>query len=217
MKVNTDSVLLGAWAEIPKEAKTGIDIGSGTGILGLMVAQRNTNIKLIGIEIEKNAFEESTNSFYNSPYNERLTAVNLPLQKFIPETKLDCIISNPPYFIDDLKNEDSNKTQARHTDTLSFQELILFAEKYLSDFGKFNLILPKTESEVFIKQTEKSNLFLQKIAHIQPNTNKKVNRVLLCFGLQKIELEKETFCVYKSQGVYSEKHKKLTVDFYLDK
>ncbi len=217
MKVNTDSVLLGSWAEIPERAKTGLDIGSGTGILALMIAQRNQNIELIGIEIEQNAFEESKSNFENSPNNKRLEAVNLPLQSFIRNAKFDFIISNPPYFINDLKNEDSNKSQARHTDTLSFEELILFTENNLSENGKFNLILPKRESEIFINLSENSALFLQKIAFIQPNKNKKVNRVLLCFGLQKIKLEEETFCVYQSHQVYSERHRELTKDFYLDK
>ena len=142
---------------------------------------------------------------------------NLPWQKFVPETKFDCIISNPPYFINDLKNKDSNKTKARHTDTLSFKEIINFIATHLSKEGTFNLILPKTESEIFREEVLKSNLYLQKIAFIKPNPNKEINRVLMCFGREYKELEKETFCVYESQGVYSKKHHELTHMFYLDK
>ena len=217
MKVNTDSVLLGSWATINSNAKTGLDIGSGTGILSLMLAQRNRDISILGIEIEPNAFEESKINFEDSPWKERLVAVNLPLQKFVPETKFDCIISNPPYFINDLKNKDSNKTKARHTDTLSFKEIINFIATHLSKEGTFNLILPKTESEIFREEVLKSNLYLQKIAFIKPNPNKEINRVLMCFGREYKELEKETFCVYESQGVYSKKHHELTHMFYLDK
>ena len=158
MKVNTDSVLLGAWAKIPETAKTGLDIGSGTGILALMIAQRNTNIELSGVEIEPNAFEESDFNFKKSPWSQRLLAVNLPLQEFVPKTKLDCIITNPPYFENDLKNEDENKKTARHTDSLSFLELILFAENNLSKDGTFNLILPLTESNIFREIAKKSTL-----------------------------------------------------------
>lgn len=217
MKVNTDSVLLGAWAKIPETAKRGLDIGSGTGILALMIAQRNTNIELAGVEIEPNAFEESDFNFKKSPWPQRLLAVNLPLQDYIPESKIDFIITNPPYFVNDLKNLDSNKTQARHTDSLSFEEIIEFVIEHLSTDGYFNLILPKTESEIFINLAKKSWLFLTKIGFIKPNKNKEVNRVLMCFSKNKENLKEETFCVYESHQVYSERHHELTNEFYLDK
>lgn len=217
MKVNTDSVLLGAWAEIPEDSKIGIDIGSGTGLLALMIAQRNPKIKITGIEIEKNAFEESKINFKNSPYSKRLKAVNLPLQKFETEVKFDVIISNPPYFVNDLKNQTQNKTTARHTDSMSFEELLFFAENNLSNYGKFSLVLPKIESQLFIFLSEKTSLHLQQVAFIQPNSAKSVNRVLMCFGKEKTKLIEETFCVYQSQGVYSKEHHELTKDFYLEK
>lgn len=217
MKVNTDSVLLGSWAEIPLDAKRGLDIGSGTGILALMIAQRSKEIKITGIEIEKNAFEESKINFENSPYSNRLKAVNLPLQKFVSDLKFDCIITNPPYFENDLKNEDENKKTARHTDSLSFQELIKFTENNLSQSGRLNLILPFTESEIFRKLAQASSLFLTKIAFIKPNKNKNTNRVLMCFSLTEETIKEEEFCVYKAPGVYSKEHHELTKDFYLDK
>jgi tRNA1Val (adenine37-N6)-methyltransferase len=217
MKVNTDSILLGAWAHNYEETKTGLDIGSGTGILTLMVAQRNPNIELVGIEIEPNAFEESKFNFKTSPWNKRLKAVNLPIQKYKSSTLLDFIITNPPYFENDLKNEDSNKTTARHTDSLSFQELIDFVEQNLSQKGSFNLILPLTESEIFREMAKQTSLHLTRIAFVKPNKTKTVNRVMMTFSKTKKKLEKETFCVYQSQGVYSQRHHELTKDFYLDK
>ena len=217
MKVNTDSVLLGAWAQIIEEAKTGLDIGSGTGILSLMLAQKHQSIEVIGLEIELNAFEESNFNFKHSPWHKRLKAVNLPLQKFNSDVEYDCIISNPPYFENDLKNEDINKKTARHTDTLSFQELILFVENSISFNGNFSLILPLTESEIFRGIIEKSDLYLIRIAFIKPNENKNINRVMMTFSKAKFELKEETFCVYKSQGIYSKRHQELTKEFYLSK
>ena len=217
MKVNTDSVLLGAWAQISEDAKTGLDIGSGTGILALMIAQRNQNLEITGIEIEPNSFEESKFNFNNSPWNKRLEAVNLPVQKYESTPLFDFIITNPPYFENDLKNEDSNKTTARHTDSLSFQELITFAEINLSLKGNFNLILPLTESKIFREIAKQTSLFLIKIAFVKPNNNKTINRVMMTFSKTKKELDEETFCVYQSQGVYSQRHHELTKDFYLDK
>jgi tRNA1Val (adenine37-N6)-methyltransferase len=217
MKVNTDSVLLGAWASINSNAETGLDIGSGTGILSLMIAQRYPKMKIIGLEIEKQAFEESKINFTNSKWKRRLQAVNLPLQEYVPNSKLDCIISNPPYYINNLKNQNISKSQARHTDTLSFEELINFAETFLSEKGTFNLILPKTEGEIFINIASESRLNFQKITFIKPNKNKSINRVMMCFGKEEKDLLKGMFCVYKSKGVYSKEHHQLTKDFYLDK
>ena len=217
MKVNTDSVLLGAWAIIPSIAKYGLDIGSGTGLLALMTAQRHSTINLTGIEIEKNAFEESEVNFKHSPWSKRLTAINSSLQNFKSTQKFDFIISNPPYFIDDLKNSKFEKTQARHTDSLSFEDLLYFAKNYLSEKGVFNLILPKKESDLFISISENYSLHLHKISFIKPNPDKEVNRVLMSFGRKKKKIEKDTFCVYQSQGVYSKKHHQLTKNFYLDK
>lgn len=217
MKVNTDSVLLGAWAEIPEGAKIGLDIGSGTGILALMITQRNPKIEMTGIEIEKNAFEESKINFKNSPYRKRLKAVNLPLQEFTPNQPIDLIISNPPYFINDLKNRDNNKSQARHTTSLTFMELIEFAKSNLSDKGLFSVILPKKESEIFLSLCRDKELHLTTIAFIKPNPSKIVNRVMMSYGHEKVVVKQQEFCVYESQGVYSQEHKKLTKDFYLDK
>lgn len=217
MKVNTDSVLLGAWAEIPEGAKIGLDIGSGTGILALMITQRNPKIEMTGIEIEKNAFEESKINFKNSPYSKSVKAVNLPLQEFTPNQPIDLIISNPPYFINDLKNRDNNKSQARHTTSLTFMELIEFAKSNLSDKGLFSVILPKKESEIFLSLCRDKELHLTTIAFIKPNPSKIVNRVMMSYGHEKVVVKQQEFCVYESQGVYSQEHKKLTKDFYLDK
>lgn len=217
MKVNTDSVLLGAWAQNSKDAKEGLDIGSGTGILALMLAQKYPNLELIGVEIEPNAFEESKFNFNNSPWKERLTAVNLPVQKYESSSLLDLIITNPPYFENDLKNEDKNKITARHTDSLSFQNLVNFVETNLSQKGNFYLILPLTESEIFREIAKQTSLLLIRIAFVKPNEKKNANRVMMTFSKTKKELKEETFCVYQSQGFYSERHHELTKDFYLDK
>lgn len=217
MKVNTDSVLLGSWTQIPKNAKTGLDIGSGTGILSLMLAQKNDKIQITGVEIESNAFEESKLNFLNSTWNKRLKAVNLPIQNFTPGIKFDCIITNPPYFENDLKNEDVNKKTARHTDTLSFQDLINYVKTHLSSYGNFSLILPVNESKKFIEIAKQNSFYLTKIAFVKPNERKAVNRVMMCFSISYSSLKEETFCVYQSQGVYSERHHELTKEFYLDK
>lgn len=216
MKVNTDSVLLGAWSEIPKNAIHGLDIGSGTGLLALMLAQRNANLKIFGIEIEKNAFEESKTNFKNSPWKNRLKAEHVSLQQYVPKSKFDVIICNPPFFINDLKSSNKQKNFARHSDSLSQKEIITFVENRLTSNGIFSLILPKLESEIFLEQIIDSKLNLIKIANIKPNKEKKVNRIMMSFGLDSKFIKEETFCVYQEKGIYSERHKQLTCEFYLN-
>ena len=217
MKVNTDSVLLGAWTKIVENAKTALDIGSGTGLLALMLAHKNNDIEIDAIEIEKNAFLESKENFENSKWKKRLTSIPISLQNFNPPTKYDCIITNPPYFLNSLKNEMKTKRLARHTDSLSFEEIIEFCLKHLTSKGKLHLVLPKTEAETFIELSTNKNLYLNKRCNIKPNSDKPINRVMMELSLTKVDLLVEEMEVYKSQNVYSDKHFELTKEFYLDK
>ena len=215
MKVNTDSVLLGAWAQIPENTKTALDIGTGTGLLALMLAHKNINIQIDAIEIEENAFLESKENFEDSNWNNRLTSFHISLQKFTPTKNYDLIITNPPYFLNSLKNELKNKSLARHTDSLSFEEIINFCTKKLTPKGRVVLILPKEESDVFIGISENKDLFLNRKCTIKPNSNKPVNRVLMEFSLTKTKIILEEMEVYKAQNIYSDKHRELTHEFYL--
>lgn len=217
MKVNTDSVLLGAWTQITENTKTALDIGSGTGLLTLMLAHKNKDILIDAIEIEENAFVESKDNFENSNWNNRLTPFHISLQKFTPTRKYDLIITNPPYFLNSLKNELKNKSLARHTDSLSFEEIIEFCIQNLTSKGKLFLILPKEESDIFIEKSTTKNLFLNKKCTIKPNSNKPINRVLMEFSLTKTKVILEKMEIYKAQNVYSDKHFELTKEFYLDK
>lgn len=215
MKVNTDSVLLGAWAKIPKDSIYGVDLGAGTGVLSLMIAQRHPFIQLTGVEIESEAFHEASLNFEESPWANRLEAIHLPLQHYIPNSSLDFIISNPPYFINDLKNNKASKTMARHSDSLPFQEIIDFVDTHLSPKGFFNLILPVFESTIFREIAQSTSLRLTHIAYVKPHEHKEINRVMMCFSKSNQQLIEEIFSVYQSQGIYSLRHQELTKEFYL--
>ena len=217
MKVNTDSVLLGAWTQIPENAKNILDIGTGTGVLALMMAHKNNFIEIDAIEIEKNAAEEAKENFKNSKWNNRIKSYFIPLQSFLPKTKYDCIITNPPYFINALKNTKKNKSLARHTESLSFEEIIYFCAKNMTCKGMLSLILPKQEAEIFQEIAKKEELFLTRICFIRPTVDKEFNRVLMEFSLKKKEFQKEEMEIYQAKNVYSKKHFELTKEFYLNK
>lgn len=216
MKVNTDSVILGAYTTfvIPKMA---LDIGTGTGLLALMLAHKYPNLIIDAIEIEKESLQEAQLNFTRSPWGKRINSFNKPLQQFVPNNKYDIIITNPPYFINSSKNPNQQKSKARHTDYLSFQEIIDFSKKHLTANGILSLILPKTEGDIFEGLAIKNSLFLSRKLNISPLPNKSVNRVVLVFSLQKVlNPVIENMLVYQEVNKYSQQHFELTKEFYLD-
>lgn len=218
MKVNTDSVILGAWTQ-HSNPKKALDIGTGTGLLALMLAHKHSNLSIDAIEIDKNNLDEASHNFDKSIWKDRITAEHIALQDFAPQKKYDIIITNPPYFINSSKNKTNTKTQARHTDNLSFEEIITFALSHLSVNGILSLILPKTESEIFEKTAQLNQLHLSKKLLIKPLPNKNINRVAMEFkkSSQNNLVKQEHLTVYKSVNQYSSTHYELTRDFYLNK
>lgn len=217
MKVNTDSVILGAYTSYTNP-KTALDIGTGTGLLTLMLAHKYPNLLLDAVEIEQESLQEAELNFTNSPWSERINAENKALQDFVPTHKYDVIITNPPYFINSSKNPNHLKTTARHTDCLSFQEIIDFSKTHLTPKGILSLILPKTEGDIFEELALKNDLFLSQKLNISPLPNKDVNRVVLVFSLNKLNKPKiDNMLVYQEVSKYSQQHQELTKEFYLNK
>ena len=216
MKVNTDSVILGAYTTHPNP-KNALDIGTGTGLLALMLAHKFPNLNIDAIEIEKESLIEAQLNFSNSTWKNRINAIHKSLQEFTPNTKYDLIITNPPYFINSSKNENQLKTNARHTDSLSFEEIITFAKNNLTQQGILSLILPKTEADIFENLSLKKELFLSQKLNISPLPNKSINRVVLIFSSKKpINIVSEKMLVYQEVNKYSQQHYELTKDFYLE-
>lgn len=217
MKVNTDSVILGAYTKHPTP-KTALDIGTGTGVLALMLAHKYPELSIDAIEIEQNSLEEAAINFKNSPWSNRLNPICYSLQNFIPNTQYDLIITNPPYFINSSKNETQLKTNARHTDSLSFSDIIIFAQKHLTEKGILSLILPLTEGNIFEELALKNGLFLSQKLNITPLTNKNINRLVLVFCKTKpVNCIIENMLVYQEVNNYSQQHHELTKEFYLAK
>ena len=214
MKVGTDGVLLGAWSTI-KESNV-LDIGAGTGLIAIMLAQRNTTIIIDAVEIEIEAFKEAEINSNNCVWKNRINVYNKAIQKFESQKKYDTIISNPPFFIDSTKAPKSGRNSARHTDELSFNDLITNVTQLLNPGGIFSLILPITEANQFTKLAKEENLFLNRKCVVKPNPTKPAKRVLMEFSLQQTAvIETKLTIETATRHQYTKEYISLTKDFYL--
>ena len=213
MKVGTDGVLLGAWAACDG-AKRILDIGTGTGVIALMLAQRNPEAQIQAVEIDETATRRARSNFDMSPWAERLEVECCAVQEFNPAEKFDLIISNPPYFVDSLLPPDAKRSTARHTHDLSFEELDKAACQLLANEGKFALILPTTEFEKYLAITQ---LSLVRRCDVHPIEGGEVKRVMAEFAKQKVgETILENISIERGRrGDYTEEYRTLTKDFYL--
>ncbi len=217
MKVGTDGVMLGAWIKPPKNLKRILDIGTGTGLLALMLAQKSKAM-IDAIDIDESSIGQAKENFYNSPWPERLKAIHCSLQNFsnsISE-KFDLIVSNPPYFSDSYKTSDSSRTLARHSDqSLSFDDLIDGVVKLLSPDGKFYLILPLKEGELFENLAREKGLFANQITSVFTRKGKPTKRLLMSFQFFRHKKITDDLVIQNDDGDFSENYRKLTEDFYL--
>ena len=214
MKVGTDGVLLGCWTDIPASGSV-LDIGTGSGLIALMIAQR-TNAQIDAIDIASDAYEQACVNFAQSPWNERLKAHISSIQEWQHEALYDLIISNPPYFNNSLKNPDKGRELARHTDSLSYAELIAHSVRLLKDWGRLSIILPaEAESEV-CSIADAHGLYLSRVTRIYSKECKPVRRVLLSWTKQADSIVREDRLVLENaEGGRSTQYQELAKDFYL--
>jgi tRNA1Val (adenine37-N6)-methyltransferase len=216
MKVGTDAVLIGAWVETIN-AQNILDIGTGTGIIAIMMAQKS-QADIVAIDIDALACEQSRENIQNSPWPNRIKVINQSLQQFAAsnEQKFDLIVSNPPYFVDAYKSAEESRNQARHNDQLPFIDLVKCAINLLNPQGRICIILPTKESLKFRELAAANKLFLTKIMHIKTTLYKDEKRQLLQFELINKKLIEETLVIEQEERhSYSEEYKSLTKDFYL--
>ena len=213
MKVGTDGVLLGAWADC-EGAKRILDIGTGTGVIALMLAQRNSQAAIHAVEIDETATRRARSNFDMSPWAERLTVENCAVQEFVPSEKFDLIISNPPYFIDSLQCPDAKRTTARHTQDLTFEELDKAVCRLLAESGRFALILPTAEFEKYLSITQ---LHLVRRCDMHPTIGAATKRIMAEFAKCAVaEIVYENITIEKAtRGDYTDEYRALTKDFYL--
>ncbi|MFC6877670.1 tRNA1(Val) (adenine(37)-N6)-methyltransferase [Flavobacterium myungsuense] len=218
MKVGTDGVLLGAWTPIENNPFSILDIGTGTGIIALMLAQRSNAEQIDALEIDEEAYEQAVDNFENSPWSDRLFCYHAGLDEFIdePEQEYDIIVSNPPFYSEDYKSESSQRDLARFQDALPFEDLIEAADLLLSENGIFSVIIPYKEEERFIDLCAAVELFPIKITRVKGSHKTQIIRSLLAFKRFELPvLDANELVIEISRHEYTDEYVELVKDFYL--
>jgi tRNA1Val (adenine37-N6)-methyltransferase len=220
MKVGTDGVLIGAWAKI-EDAQHILDVGTGTGLIAIMLAQRTHSAKITAIDIDKDSYLQAKENVAKSNWNHRINVMHHSMQEFSSDLtkKFELIVSNPPYFSNAFKPVNQGRSLARHTDTLSFVEFFQYAVKLLTSEGRIAMIIPNEIHKGLIETAEGKGFFLKRLCTIFPNPEKPAKRMMLEFSkchvpASEIVNEDLTIELYQ-RHIYSPKYMKLTADFYL--
>ena len=218
MKIGTDGVLLGAWTPIENNPSSILDIGAGTGIIALMLAQRTSASQIDALEIDENAYEQATDNFENSPWNDRLFCFHAALDEFVeePEDEYDLIVSNPPFYSEDYKTDNSQRDLARFQDAMPFEDLIEAAALLLSEDGIFTVIIPFKEEENFIDLCAKAELYPVKVTRVKGSHKTPIVRSLLAFKRYELSvLTADELVIEINRHEYTNEYIELTKDFYL--
>lgn len=218
MKIGTDSVLLGAWTPITHDPFSILDIGAGTGILALMLAQRTNAEQIDALEIDEKAYEQAVDNFENSPWGDRLFCYHAALDEFVeePEDLYALIVSNPPFYTEDYKTENEQRDLARFADAMPFLALVEAAELLLSENGIFSVIIPFKEENKFITLAKNFDLFPIKITRVKGTPTTEIKRSLLAFSRNFVnDFLVDELVIETSRHVYTEEYIALTKDFYL--
>ena len=215
MKVGTDGVLLGAWADVAG-ARRILDIGAGTGLISLMLAQRTAGEVFIdGVEIEAQDAHQATENIAASPWKERIRILQVAVQEFFSEHTYDLIVSNPPYFVNSLRPPGREREQARHTSSLNFNDLLSAVQQHLSANGKFNVILPYQEGLDFIGLAASRLFYCTRRFSFRSKKVKPVERWLLEFSRRMAPCEQGEIILYDDHNCWSGQYRDLTREFYL--
>lgn len=214
LKVGTDAVLLGAWTNIDK-AKLILDVGTGSGVIALMLAQRTEEgTSIDGVEIEETDTLQAKENVLRSPWSNKVTISQRAIQEFEPTNKYDLIVCNPPYFVDSLLPPKANRAQARHAQSLTAEELIAHSLRLLNQTGRLSVILPTMEGDRF-KTRALSRLHLVRETAFFSRQGKPQERWLLEFSRIASKLVRDQLVLYDSTDKKTEAYMNLTKDFYL--
>jgi len=218
MKIGTDGVLLGAWADV-SGTNSILDIGSGTGVVAVMLAQRSDASLIQGVEIDRKTFEQAKENMQQCPWQDRLTAIHTSIQDYVQTTNLqyDLIVSNPPFFSGGTFSKSHDKNSVRHTVKLSHGDLLISVRTLLEKQGKFCLILPLIEGLRFQELARSYHLHCTKMTEVIPKSGKRVERLLLQFEKMPKPMEKSRLLMRTREGEnnWTEEYKALTGGFYL--
>jgi tRNA1Val (adenine37-N6)-methyltransferase len=217
MKIGTDAVLLGAWASLKNNPFSVLDIGAGTGVLGLMLAQRSNAETIDALEIDNDAYEECIENFENSSWSDRLFCYHASLIEFAEEIEddYDLIICNPPFYSEDYKTDNEARDLARFNDAMPFKHLIYAVANLLSGSGIFSVVIPFKEEAKFKDLASQVGLFLNRSLHIKGNPDTETKRSLLEFSFKESKIKTSKLIIETARHKYTEDYINLTKDFYL--
>jgi tRNA1Val (adenine37-N6)-methyltransferase len=215
MRINTDGVLLAALTE-SNQPQTILDIGTGTGVIALMLAQRFPNAAVEAVEIDEQASITARKNFQSAVFKERLNVVHTAIEHYETELKFDLIVSNPPFFVNDLKNTVERKGIARHTDELFFETLIAKVAALLTETGSFWFILPVKQAELLVEKASAFNLYENHSISLHSDAQKPAFRKLVGLGSSISSPATEHFYIYESEKVYTTAYKNCLKDFFLE-
>ena len=215
MKVGTDAILLGRWVEV-KPMDTVLDIGTGCGLLPLMLAQKGIS-QVDAVDIDAASIEEAMVNFEASQWRDQLKAYRSDIVDFQSEKRYDLIVSNPPFFVHYSQCDSDRKSRARHSDAaLSFEVLCSVVKRLMQPDGRFALVLPVNVSDAFLEESEKAGLYLHKRMSIIPIEGKESNRFNLELGFSKVaEIQEETFVIRDADNQFTQQYREFLKDYYL--
>jgi len=214
MKVGTDGVLLGAWTDLSHSRRI-LDIGTGTGLIALMLAQRCMDARITAIDLDSAAVEQAQENIQASPWKDRIEALQQDICTYHPNGTFDTIVSNPPYFIDSLKCPDGQRSTARHTDTLDADRLIGKVSELLTSDGRFSIILPAEQTEDLIRVAGEKGLHPSRQTWVITRPGLSPKRILMEFRKIPVTLQPDELVIELERHVYSEEYIALTKEFYL--
>lgn len=215
MKVTTDACIQGALAAgLPTRAQI-LDIGTGTGLLALMLAQLYPKATLDAVELDTLAAQQASSNFKTSPFGQRIQVHTCDITHFFPSVKYDYIICNPPFFINSLKNPDAALSAARHQNSLNINTLLTTAQRLLLPHGIINILLPTQEQAILKQVAQQEGLYLNKMTHIRHQANMPIKRIVTFLQLEPCETKEEELYIYASPGNYSAAFRHLLSPFYV--
>jgi tRNA1Val (adenine37-N6)-methyltransferase len=217
MKIGTDGVLLGAWTSLDPNLNSILDLGTGTGVIALQLAQRSTAVTIDAVEIDEDAYEQCTENFEGSLWADRLFCYHASAQEFASEIEdtYDLIISNPPFYSDDYKSQNIARDTARFNDALPFEHLIVCAAHLLTETGTFAVIIPKKEEAHFIEIASKNHLFPKRICSVRGSPTSEEKRSLLEFTCKETNILIESLIIETTRHNYTNEYRNLLKEFYL--
>jgi len=220
MKVGTDGVLLGAWCSVADYPDTILDVGAGTGVIALMIAQRSDAMTIDAVEVDEDAYEQTVANFEESDWGDRLYCYNATFTEFSDEIaeeeeSYDLIVSNPPFYTDEFETDNEARNKARFTTSLSFEDLLKGVTKILSEKGVFSVIIPFKEEGSFINLAKENKLYLNRVCRVQGNETSEIKRCLLAFSFHETKIQEESLIIEIARHQYTQDYINLTKDFYL--